>query len=138
MRKTPPTPAPDFKAIEPRKSILYALFSMLSQHILWNKASTTYHKIAKFCQNSIKIAKIVDYYSIRGPKFWFDICFVYFLNQPTPRLWRPAMQSWTRLGFSNLHVNFIFGVYKQQRKWLWGLYKKFFEKFTFEIFFSSK
>ena len=52
-----------------------------------------------------------------------------------PRFWRPAVRSWMRLGISNLHVNFIFGVYKQQRKWLWGLYKNFFEKFTFEIFF---
>ena len=52
-----------------------------------------------------------------------------------PRLWRPAVWFWMRLGMSNLHVNFIFGVYKQQRKWLWVLYKKNFEKFTFEIFF---
>ena len=51
------------------------------------------------------------------------------------RLWRPAVWFWMRLGMSNLHVNFIFGVCKQQRKWLWGLYKKDFEKFTFEKFF---
>ena len=48
---------------------LESLFPMLNHHISWNKASTTYHKIAKFCQNSIKISKIVDYYSIWGPKF---------------------------------------------------------------------
>ena len=46
--------------------------------------------------------------------------------------------SMMKYGLSILHVNFFFGVKNHSKIKFWGYWKRNFEKFAFEIFFSLK